>query len=507
MYMKRIKAIGLALIAIGLASCTNSRKAGYYITDFGAVGDSVTLCTDAINKAIATCSEKGGGRVVVPTGKFKSGTIQMKSNVELHLEAGATLTASTNHADFPRQAQPAYRSQKDPGGWFALIYAENESNIAITGQGTIDGNGRLQKPHPVEGAGDNEGDKDARPRNILFISCNHIRIEGIKMRNSGIWNQHYLDCEDVLIDRVEVYNHSNRNNDALDFDGCRRAILSNSIFDTDDDGITLKSTGKAACEDIVITNCIISSFSNAIKAGTESTGGFRNITISNCVIRPSRLPSMITTDTYLKGITGISLEIVDGGVMEGVSVDNVVIEETEAPLYIRLGNRARKHTDSAPAPPMGQMRNIRISNVTAYNTGNFSSSISSIPGSYIENVILDNIQLFNTGGLTAGDYIASHTEVVEDEKGYPQPTVWKNLPSSVLFIRHVKNISVSNLIFGSKNPDPRIPVIASDVKNLRIKNSTFSGHSTSAGFALLDRVEGHDIEKPSGWNKAILIQK
>jgi hypothetical protein len=156
---------------------------------------------------------------------------------------------------------------------------------------------------------------------------------------------------------------------------------------------------------------------------------------------------------------------------------------------------------------MGQMRNIRISNVTAYHTGNFSSSVTSIPGSYIENVMLNNIQLFNNGGLASGDYIASHTEVVEDEKGYPQPTIWKNLPSSVLFVRHVKNISVTDLIFGSEDSDPRIPVIASDVKNLRIKNSICSGLSTPACFVLLDRVEGHDIERPSGWDKPIFIQK
>jgi polygalacturonase len=473
------------------------KKSTYTITDFGAVNDGLTICTEAINKTIEACNSNGGGVVVIPTGTFKSGTIQMKDNVELHFEIGATLQASTDHADFPRQAQPEYRSQKDPGGWFALIYAEGVSNIALTGFGTIDGQGLEQKPVP-ELLG---GDRDGRPRNILFISCNHIRIEGIRMINSGIWNQHYLNCEDIIIDRVEVYNHSNRNNDALDIDGCRRVVISNSIFDSDDDAITLKSTGAAATENVAISNCVVSSFCNAIKAGTESTGGFRNISISNCVIKPSRCTTEPVFKTPHDCVTGISLEIVDGGIMDGISISNITIEGTQCPLYIRLGNRARKHTENAPEPLVGKMRNISISNVVARNTGNYSSSITAIPGYYIENVNLDNLQLFNKGGVQKGEYIEDYKNVKEDEKGYPQPTVWGNLPSSVLFVRHVKNIAVSNLMFGSTDPDPRTPVIAVDVKNIRIGKGTYTGSSSSGSFILMDDVEISDIQDPLGWKK------
>jgi hypothetical protein len=493
------------LISFLICTFANCQKpaAVYNIKNYGAINDGVTICTEAINKAIKTCSDNGGGVVIVPAGIFKSGTIQMKDNVEIHLEIGSTLLASANHDDFPQQPQPKYRSQKDPGGWFALIYAEGVSNIAITGSGTIDGNGAQQKPVPALLG----GDRDGRPRNILLISCKHVRIEGIKMINSGIWNQHYLDCEDVIEDCVEVYNHANRNNDAIDIDGCRRFVLSNSIFDTDDDGITLKSTGAAATEDVVITNCVVSSFCNAIKAGTESTGGFRNITISNCVIRPSRCPSDPVFKTPRKGITGISLEIVDGGTMEGVAISNITIEGTECPLYIRLGNRARKHTESAAEPLVGKMRNIAISNVVAYNTGNFSNSITAIPGQYIENVTIDNVQIFNKGGLKSGEYLDIKKEIAEDEKGYPQPTVWGNLPSSTFFLRHVKNIAINNLMFGSIDPDPRIPIIAMDVKNLRIGKSSYTGSSSPESFVLLDRVDDYDIEKPLGWGQRALMKK
>lgn len=444
----------------------------YNIKTFGAVSDTTQLSTNAINKAIETCHNKGGGRVVVPTGHFKSGTITLKSNVELHLERGAVLYASTRHEDFPKQLRPEYRSQKDPGGWFALIYAEGQRNIALTGPGTIDGRGAMQMPR-AELPG---GDLDGRPRNVLFISCQDVTVTEISMRNAGIWNQHYLNCEDVIVDRIRVYNHANRNNDGIDIDGCRRFVLSNSIIDSDDDAIVLKSTGKEGCSDVVITNCIASSFTNAIKCGTESTGGFKNITISNCVVKRSKSTTPPIFGRTNIGITAISLEIVDGGVMDGVVVDNIVVEATECPIYIRLGNRARKYMEGIPTPAPGIMRNVSISNVVAHSAGNYTSSITGVPGTKIENVSLSNITLINQGGIKAGEYISSAAQVDEDEKGYPEPTVWKNLPASGLFIRHVENISLSNITLGSLAADSRIPVIGVDIDRIYIKGLRDESH-------------------------------
>jgi polygalacturonase len=418
-----------------LASGQTSLAQQYNIVDYGAKNDTSQLSTEAINNAIAACNSKGGGRVVIPAGNYKSGTIVLKSNVELRFESGAVLYASTDTSDITRRAQPAYRSQKDPGGWYALLYAEEETNIRITGYGTIDGQGARQIPRSPSG-----GDLDGRPRNLLFISCSNILVDGITMLNSGIWNQHYLNCDDVQISNIRVYNHCNRNNDGLDIDGCRRVVVSNCIIDSDDDAIVLKSTGKAGCENVVITNCIASSFTNAIKCGTESTGGFRNINIGNCIVKRSisKVPPIFGRTNI--GISGISLEIVDGGIMEGVQVHDIVIEETECPIYVRLGNRARKHIPEAPAPPLGIMRNISISNITAYNTGNYTASITGVSAAKIENISLSHLRLVNRGGLKPVDFILKIDSVIEDEKGYPEPTVWKNLPVYGLFMRHVKNI-------------------------------------------------------------------
>lgn len=495
------------LCCIGAAA----QVADYDIFRFGASRDTSIVQTMAINAAIEACYRQGGGRVVIPAGKYKSGTIILKDNVELHLESGACIYASENYEDFPVQPKASYRSQKDAGGWVSLIYAVDAVNIGITGRGVIDGRGKGRKGI----AGGLGGDRNGRPRNILFISCKDVHVEGITMKNSAMWNQHYLNCEDVTVNDIKVYNHCNGNNDGIDIDGCRRFILSNSIIDSDDDGIVLKSTGMAPCDNVVINNCIVSSFANAIKCGTESTGGFRNISISNCVVKPSRHTGERIIKSTPSGITAISLEIVDGGVMDGVTVNNILIEGTECPLYVRLADRGRKHIEEAPLPSVGSMQNIQISNITAYGTGNFCSSITGIPGAKIKNVYLSNIRFMNRGGLKEGNFLpdpgmagkrhdmasgmkwdrywSSFQEVKEDEKGYPQPTVWGNLPSYGLFVRNVGTVVVDGATFKPEKTDPRIPVIVVNVDNLRM-NRIEVGDKNNQGDVLLHNVPLYDID-------------
>lgn len=455
---------------------TQVKSQDFNVLNFGAKNDTNQLSTIAINNAVTACYNAGGGRVVLPSGNFKSGTIILKDNVELFLNRGAVLYASTDHKDFPRQKQPLYRSQKDAGGWYALIYANDAKNIGITGFGTINGQGANQLPALVSTPNNPViADQDGRPRNILFISCKKISIRDVSMMNAGIWNQHYLDCEDVIINNIQVYNHGNRNNDAIDLDGCRRVVLSNSILDSDDDCVTLKSTGKAPCEDITVNNCVLSSFCNAIKCGTESTGGFKNIVVSNCVVKPSKCLAKPMFKTPRIGQTAVALEIVDGGTMDGVSIKNIIIEGTTCPIFIRLGNRARKYIGTAPTPPMGQMRNISISNITAYNTGNNCSSITGVPRGIIENITLDNIRITNKGGLKSGDFLRDLTKVGELEKEYPAPLIWGNLPSAGFFIRHVKDISMSNITLRSTENEIRVPILADDITDFYISNLKATG--------------------------------
>jgi hypothetical protein len=175
------------------------------------------------------------------------------------------------------------------------------------------------------------------------------------------------------------------------------------------------------------------------------------------------------------GETGIALELVDGGVMDGVTVSNIVIQGTECPIFVRLGNRARKHTAEAPEPAFGKMRNILISDITAYNTGNYSSSITGVPGASIENITLNNIHFVNRGGLKSGEFTSDFIKVAERVKDYPNPTGWGNLPSFGFFIRHVNEITLSNITLRSLEKEIRVPVLADDVNNLIISNMLADG--------------------------------
>lgn len=469
----------------------------YFVTDFNAVGDGQTLNTKAIQETIDKCHTNGGGTVIIPTGIFLCGGLVMKDNVELHISRGATLLGSTKLEDYDLQPLPKYRSLKDQqGGFRALIYAEGAENIAVTGAGTINGQG---EQYPL-----GKDDFATRPRGIQFISCKNVTVEGLNLRNSAMWMQHYLDCENVIIRGLRVYNHANRNNDMMDIDGSRRVTVSDCIGDTDDDGITFKSTGPSPCEDILVTNCTVSSHCNAIKMGTESTGGFKNITITNCTIKPSIVTDKKIYGQYT-GIGGVALELVDGGEMENIAISNIAIKGTTVPLFIRLGNRARKYMKEAPEPPVGSLKNIVISNIVATDCESVSSNISGIPGYPVKNITLNNIQLNYKGGIKAGEY---EMEPPEKEEKYPRPHMFGTLPACGLFIRHAKNIDINGLVITTQNPDVRPPLWADDVDRLTIDNLRVNLPEYSGELISGKQVKNLKLEKPNGWKgKVSTIRK
>src|ERR1700748_278922 len=241
----------------------------YNVTDYGAKGDSITINTKFIQKAIDECAANGGGTVYFPAGKYVSGTIFLKSKITLYIDAGAELMGSNNLNDYPSTI-PALHSHTDGYTERSLIYAEKLDHISIIGQGTINGQGNKfpVKIYPL---------KD-RPYLMRIIECHDIRIKDITLKNPTMWTQHYLACENLFIDNIRVDSWDyNRNNDGIDLDGCNTVMITNSYFKTEDDAVTFKSTLPRLCQNITISNCIISSLCNAIKCGTESVGGFENI--------------------------------------------------------------------------------------------------------------------------------------------------------------------------------------------------------------------------------------
>lgn len=419
------------------------------LADFGVVAGAPQPCTAALQAAIDSCADAGGGTVVIPAGTYTTGTVRLRTGVRLDLEHGATLLGSTNRAEYPVQPTPAYRSLKDAAGFRALIYAEGQEDIALTGSGTIDGQGAA---FPY-----GRSDLDGRPRLIQFVSCRDVQVEGLRLRNSALWMQHYLNCERVQVRGLKVWNHANHNNDMIDIDGCRVVTISDCLGDCDDDGITLKATGPAGCEHVTISNCVVSSRCNAIKCGTESTGGFRNIAISNCVIKPTASDLAISGDR--EGISGLSLELVDGGQMDGVVISNVAIEGTLSPIFVRLGNRARKHRADAPAPPMGSLRNIRIENVIARSAGTIGSSITGVAGHRVENITLRGIHIELAAAGKPGDV---GRKLPEREDSYPEAKMWGRLPACGFFIRHASRVKFDDVTVTPAAGEPRPVIVTED---------------------------------------------
>ncbi len=431
----------------------------YNVLDLGAVADGKTVNTDAINKAVDACS-KTGGLVVFPAGEYVTGTIYLKSNVTLLLQKGATILGSSNMDDYPPNV-PDYKFYRQGKILRALIYAENCVNIGIQGEGMIDGRGdRIFKPD-----GEKVKSYGERPHVIWMVKSKHIRVKDVSLRNSALWMEHYLACEDVFIHNIDVYNHCNKNNDMIDINGCKNVVISDCRGDSDDDGITLKSTHEMPCENILINNCVISSHCNAIKCGTESNAGFKNIVISNCVIRPSK--DTIPIYGSPTGTSGISLEVVDGAEMNGISVSNVVIHGTRVPLFIRLGNRARGYDKNLPKPETGSIKNITISNVTAYDAENYTSSIVGIPGHRIKNVTLDNIRIHYKGGGTTEQF---HNKVPEKETDYPEAVMFGKLPASGFYVRHAENVTMKNVEFHFVENDLRPALHLDDVIGMKVLN-------------------------------------
>ena len=438
-----------------VASVLNAKAADFNIRDYGAKSDTTQLSTSALQQAIDDCSKAGGGRVVVPAGQYKIGTVVLKSHVHLYLEQGATLYGSTNLDDYlPMKSD--FVSLRTHTTTIQLIYADKVSHVVISGQGTIDGRGRAFKKLSWNDEG------ITRPHLLRFIQSEDITVKDITLRNSGCWMQHYLACDRLNIDGIKVFNRNNYNNDALDIDGCHDVIIRGLMADSDDDGITLKSTSPRLCENVRISDCLVSSHCNAVKLGTETNGGFRNINISGIVVKPSSDQREKFFGQWI-GSSAISLEIVDGGVLENVNISDFTVEGTESPIFIRLGNRGRGYLSSGanmesivPIDHVGRIDGVHLDNIQIRHAGSMGCSITGLPDYPVRNVSISNVSIHHQGGISA-DEMDKIFESVKDEKekDYPEATMWGNLPAKGFFVRHARNVRFSNIEVTTEQPDAR----------------------------------------------------
>lgn len=294
------------------------RNKDYKITKFGAVADGKTPATDAIAKAIDSCSADGGGRVVVPKGKFLTGAIHLKSNVNLHIKSGAVLKFSTDPKDYMPIVHTRWEGM-ELKHLSPLVYAYEQENIAITGKGTLDGQGKsfFWKWHgnPKYGGDPNTisqkeararlyemmnanvplenrifgGEKDyLRPQFIQPYKCKNVLIEGVRIIDSPMWEVHPVLCENVTIRRLHIASHG-PNNDGCDPESCKDVLIEDCFFDTGDDCIAIKSgrnnDGRrinVPSENIVIRNCTMKDGHGGITVGSEISGGVRNVFGEKC---------------------------------------------------------------------------------------------------------------------------------------------------------------------------------------------------------------------------------
>jgi hypothetical protein len=463
-----LRAAMLLFLLVKLSAATAQRSKNYVITQFGARGDGKTLNTQAIQQAIDRAFAAGGGKVVVPAGRFVTGPVQLKTNVELHLAADAFLLGSINRIDYGKgAAQP-------------LIGAYRQHGIGITGKGEIDGRGRLLVKNLFallrEGVIEDEQwlvkrpTEKNRPVVIGITECDTVTVKGITIRNSAGWVQDYSRCKQVVIDSITVESTEYWNNDGIDIVNCNGVRITNCDVDAADDAICLKSEGVlGVCENVYVANCRMRSSANAFKLGTGSHGGFRNITAKNLTVY----------DTYR---SAIALEAVDGGFLENIDIDQVKATRTGNAIFIRLGHR---NTDDH----YSSIKNVKIAHVYAEvpelkpdmgypvegplpKTGPQNlvpASITGLPGHPVKDVVLEDIEMVYGGGATREKaYVSldSLATVTENIAGYPEFSMFGELPAWGFYIRHVDGLTFRNVKLSYRKEDFRPAIVADDAKGL-----------------------------------------
>ncbi|NDW12979.1 glycoside hydrolase family 28 protein [Bacteroides sp. 214] len=380
--------VGLALLfAVGLTSCKRDEQASYAylykdlpfdmpvltppvfpnnevsIKDFGGMGNGINLNTDAFAKAIDHLSQKGGGRLVVPSGVWFTGPIVLKSNINLHLEDKAIILFSPDKSLYPI-VETSFEGL-DTKRCQSPISSRNTENVAITGSGAIDGNGHYWRPLKKQKVNESiwaatiarggafkrsdywmpsdayvYGDAIAemnvprtlktqeewealrdflRPVMVSFIECKNVFLQGVIFQNSPAWNVHPLMCENFIMDGVQVRNPQYaQNGDGLDLESCKNSIIVNSTFDVGDDGICVKS-GKnedgrkraRACENLIVNNCTVFKGHGGFVVGSEMSGGVKNVSVTNC--------QFLGTDVGLRFKSSRGR----GGVVENIHISDI----------------------------------------------------------------------------------------------------------------------------------------------------------------------------------------
>jgi polygalacturonase len=467
-----LRALTVFVLSLTTYGSMHAASGIYNVRDFGAKGDGSTLDSPAINAAIEAASGDGGGQVLLPAGTYLSGSIRLKSNIDLHLAAGAKILATKDATRYDASEPFNFPEYQDGGHTYfhnSLIWAEGQTNVSITGHGLIDGEGLTRKD--TEKAGNVQGGSIGRgDKAIALKSCRQVTIRDITIFRGGHFAIIMTGCDLSTIDNVTI----DTNRDGFDIDCCKYMTISNCKINTpSDDALVLKSSyalkRPVLTEHIAITNCNITGYKcgtlldgtyvpepvgwvcGRFKLGTESNGGYRNISLTNC--------------TFIYS-SGLAFEEVDQGRMENIVVSNITMSHVHHyPIYITTGRRNRGPKEvTRPSTA----RDIQISNVIADDCDSLCSIIvTGMPGVPIQNVWLSNIRLYFKGGGTRD---LAQKDYREQGTHYPEPKFAGWTPAYGLYARHVDGLHINDLTFRYERPDYRPAVVLDDVENVSIQH-------------------------------------
>jgi polygalacturonase len=435
----------------------------------------------AINQAIDAAAQAGGGTVLVPAGIYLCGSIHLRSNIHLLIDAGATILGAPQSLNVYDETEPFPGVAYQDGGhcYFhnSLLWGENLTNVFITGNGTINGGGLLRSDKILDVMCGYE--HWLTPNTNAFVPlrlgnkaialklCKNVLIRDVTIFHGGHFAILVTGCDNLTVDNVTM----DTDRDGIDIDCCRNTMVSNCrINSPNDDGLCPKSTYALGeirpTENLTIVNCQVSGFEEGtlidgtmkpakngfgrIKFGTESSGGFRNCTVANCTFRSCH---------------GLALEEVDGGIMENITINNLTMMDVrDYAIYITTGKRNRTPNLTTNS----RAQNILISNVIADGVDKMSGiQICGLPEQPVEGVRLENIRLTSRGGGTANDAAINPKEL---GTGYPEPGKIGTLPAYGIFARHVRDLELANLTVNFSTNDLRPAMICADVSGLEIDN-------------------------------------
>lgn len=422
------------------------------IQEYGAAGDGQTVHTDSIQKALDVCGESGGGTVVVPPGCFLSGPLTLRSNVTLHLDAGAVLKAVPWIEGWPVVENPCPAFAEQEKVYKPFIGGVSLQRVSVTGRGVLDGSGAPW--WEARRAGKLEVD---RPALIRFVESSDVLLEGIKLIDSACWTVHPVCCDNVTIRGLTLQNPPDSpNTDGINPDSCRHVHISDCHIDVGDDCVTLKAgtetarrpAAKRVCEDIVVTNCTMVHGHGGVVCGSEMSGSVRNVVISNCVFQG------IKRGLRFKCRRG------RGGIIENVRASNIVMENVKVPflannLYGCGAQRDQRVTDPAPHPVdegTPRTERLRFAHITARNAEFVAAALHGLPEMPLRDILFHDVDIHIRPDAGEGSPASAGTLPVMRRRGF--------------FCRYVENLRLESVRIDG-HEGPRI-----DAANCGIEEST-----------------------------------